>query len=87
MPWTNSFGCATYSVSSQIGCSDDVYTPEVERIHAELDNLSRGEAKVERLIEIFGAVYKRRFTLSDDELRTRYPQFEEIAQNVMTYWG
>jgi len=70
-----------------IGCPDDEYTPEVERIYAQLDSLLTGEASVDKLISIFRSVYKHMFTLSDVELRKKYPQFEEIAEKVIAYWG
>jgi hypothetical protein len=69
------------------GAPDDEYEPEVERIFAALEALPRDEATVPKLVSIFDDVYKQMFGWSDDDMKRRYPDFEDIAEKVMKYFG
>ena len=69
------------------GAPDDEYEPEVERIFAALEALPRAEATVSRLVDIFCDVYRQMFGWSEEQMRRRCPDFEEIAEKVIKYFG
>lgn len=65
------------------GAPDDEYEPEVERIVAALENLPREQASVTAIADIFAGVWAQMFGLSEEEIRRRYFDFDEIAEKVM----
>jgi hypothetical protein len=70
------------------GAPDDEYEPEVERIFAALEALPRERATTTTLIEMFEEVWKQMFSVTEEEeMAKRRPDFEQIAEKVMQYFG
>ena len=69
------------------GAPDDEYEPEVERIVMALEHLSREEASVRAIAEIFAAVWAQMFGGSEEQMRRRRFEFDEIAEKVMRYFA
>ena len=69
------------------GAPDDEYEPEVERIVAALENLSREQVSVAAISNIFAAVWTQMFGLSEDGIRRRRFDFDEIAEKVMRFFA
>jgi hypothetical protein len=65
------------------GAPDDEYEPEVERIIAALEDLSPDQASVTAVAEIFVAVWEEMFGLSEEQIRNRRFEFDEIGERVM----
>jgi hypothetical protein len=67
------------------GAPDDEYEPEVERIVTTLENLSREQASVTAIADIFAAVWAQMFGGSEEQMRRRRFDFDEIAEKVMRF--
>jgi hypothetical protein len=69
------------------GAPEDEYEPEVERIVAALENLSREQATAAAVVDIFGTVWAKMFGLSEEQVRSRRFDFDEIAEKVMRFFA
>ena len=69
------------------GAPDDEYEPEVERIFTALENLPREQASVIAVADIFAAVWGQMFGLSEEQMRRRSFDFDEIAEKVMRFFA
>jgi hypothetical protein len=70
-----------------LGAPDDEYEPEVELIVAALDDLSREQASVTAIADIFAAVWTQMLGGSEERMQKRRPEFDEIAEKVMRFWA
>jgi hypothetical protein len=70
-----------------VGAPESEYEREVEDILVALDRLPREDATVPGLVSIFEDVYRSRFRWSDEQMLRVRPDFEDIAQKVMNYFG
>jgi hypothetical protein len=70
-----------------MGVPEDEYEAEVHDILAVIDKLPREKASIPRLVGIFEDVYRTKFGWDDAEFRKFRPDFEDIARNVMNYFG
>jgi hypothetical protein len=67
------------------GAPDDEYEPEVERIVTALENLSREQASVTAIADIFATVWAQMCGGSEEQMRRRRFDFDEIAEKVMRF--
>ena len=67
------------------GAPDDEYEPEVERIYAALEKLSREQASVSAIADVFATVWAQMFGLSEEQMRKRRFDLDEIAEKVMMF--
>jgi hypothetical protein len=69
------------------GAPEDEYKPEVERIVAALENVSREQASVTAIADVFQEVWAQMFGLSEEQMRRRRFDFDEIAEKVMQFFS
>jgi hypothetical protein len=69
------------------GAPDDEYEPEVEKIFARLETLPSDQATVPALVSIFEGVWTQMCGGNEKTIARRRPDFEDIAQKVMNYFG
>jgi hypothetical protein len=71
------------------GAPDDEYESEVERIVTALENLSREQASVTAIADIFAAVavWAQMCGGSEEQMRRRRFDFDEIAEKVMRFFA
>ena len=69
------------------GAPEDEYEPEVDRIFLALEALPREQATVPALVNIFEGVWKQMFGETGASIVRRRPDFEEIAQKVIQFFG
>ena len=67
------------------GAPDDEYEPEVERIVTALENLSHEQACVTAIADIIAAVWTQMCGGSEEQMRRRRFDFDEIAEKVMRF--
>ena len=65
------------------GAPDDEYDSEVERIVTALEDLPCEQVSVTAVAEIFATVWAQMFELSEEQIRRRRFDFDEIAEKVM----
>jgi hypothetical protein len=70
-----------------IGVPEDEYEPVVELIYVSLEALPREQASAAKLVEIFNTVYQQRLGWSEENMRRRQADFEDIATKLMNYFG
>jgi hypothetical protein len=69
------------------GAPEDEYEPEVERIFTALEALPREQATRPALVGLFEGVWKQMFGATEEKVASRRPDFEEIAEKVIQYFG
>ncbi len=69
------------------GVPDNEYEEQVQDVLVEIGALPPEQACLGRLVEIFEGVYRTKFGWSATQFRRYRPDFEEIAQHGMNYFG
>jgi hypothetical protein len=69
------------------GAPDDEYEPEVDRIAAAIEDLPRDQASVAAIAEIFATVWAQMCGGSQEQMKRRRVEFDEIAEKVMRFWA
>jgi hypothetical protein len=70
-----------------MGVPENEYEAQVHDILTVIDTLPHEEASIPRLVGIFEDVYRAKFGWDYTQMRRVRPDFEDIAQKVMNYFG